>query len=114
NDEAGLVRETELAKSLGYKGKFAIHPAQIEPINRVFTPSADQVEQARRAVAAYDEATAQGHGAVQVDGRMVDAPVARRARDLLALADAIAARVAGADNEPPPSPPASPTPQPPP
>jgi len=99
-DEAGLEREAQAARALGYKGKFAIHPAQIAPINRVFTPAAEKVEQARRVVSAYEEAEQQGHGAVQLDGQMVDAPVVARARDLIALAEAIAAKERGAENEP--------------
>lgn len=112
HDEAGLLREAEMARSLGYSGKFAIHPEQIAPINRVFTPTPEKVEQARRIVAAYEEAEQQGHGAVQVEGRMVDAPVVARARALIALAEAIAAKEHGADNEPPPTEPATPTPRP--
>ncbi|HLZ73241.1 MAG TPA: CoA ester lyase [Dehalococcoidia bacterium] len=100
-DEAGLVREAEAARALGCKGKFAIHPAQIEPINRVFTPAAEKVEEARRVVAAYEEAEQQGHGAVQLDGRMVDAPVVARARALIALAEAVAAKGRGVESEPP-------------
>jgi len=98
HDEAGLLREARLARSLGFRGKFAIHPEQIGPINTVFTPAADEVERARRLIAAYDEAAAQGRGAVQVDGAMVDAPVAARARNLLARAESIAARTAGSES----------------
>ncbi|MHB8574681.1 MAG: HpcH/HpaI aldolase/citrate lyase family protein [Dehalococcoidia bacterium] len=111
-DEAGLLRETEQAKALGYRGKFAIHPAQIEPINRVFTPSKAQLAWARQAIAAYEAAEQQGQGAVQVDGQMVDAPVVQRARNLLVLAEAIANRGRGAENEPPATPPSAPAPQP--
>jgi citrate lyase subunit beta/citryl-CoA lyase len=73
------------------KGKYLIHPAQIEPVNRIFRPSEDELENARKVVAAFDEAVERGHASVQVDGRMVDIPVAKRARDLLAYAEAIAA-----------------------
>ena len=109
-DEAGLVREAQAARALGYKGKFAIHPGQIEPINRVFTPPPEQVERARKIIAAYDGVVEKGLGAVQVDGQMVDAPVAQRARDLVALADEIAAQDRGGVNEPPPTPEAAPAP----
>jgi len=85
-DEAGLVAETQLAKAVGFKGKYAIHPAQVEVINRIFTPSKDEVERARRIVEAYEDALSQGLGAVSVDGRMVDAPIAERARAIIAAA----------------------------
>lgn len=114
DDEAGLVREAELARDRGYQGKFAIHPAQLAPINRVFTPAAEAVEQAQRIVTAYERGAEGGAGAVQVDGRMVDAPVAQRARNLVARAEAIAALsdAGGAENEPPPAPEKAATPAP--
>ena len=85
-DPAGLRRDAEAARSLGYRGKFAIHPSQIETINAVFSPSAEEVEYARRVVEANDEAEARGHGATSLDGKMIDVPVVVRARTLLALA----------------------------
>ena len=91
-DEEGLMRESEWVRSLGFKGKYLIHPSQIGPVNRVFRPSEEEVAYARRVVEAFEEAVARGHGAVQVDGRMVDPPVAKRARALIELADAIQAR----------------------
>jgi citrate lyase subunit beta/citryl-CoA lyase len=91
-DEEGLVRESEWVRSLGFKGKYLIHPGQIGPVNRVFRPSEEEVAYARRIVEAFEEAVAQGHAAVQVEGRMVDTPVAKRARSLIELAEAIEAR----------------------
>ncbi len=89
-DEAGLVREATLARALGMNGKYAIHPAQVEPLNRVFSPSREEVEEARRIIAAYEEAAAKGLGAVSVDGRMVDEPIVRAARELVAFAERLA------------------------
>ncbi len=91
-DEPGLVAETEYVKSIGMKGKYLIHPAQVEPVNRIFCPSDEEIESARKVVAAFDEAVERGHASVQVDGRMVDIPVAKRAKDLLAYAEEIAAK----------------------
>ena len=91
-DEEGLVRESEWVRSLGFRGKYLIHPSQIGPVNRVFRPSEEEVAYARRIVQAFEEALTRGEGAVQVDGRMVDAPVAKRARSLIELAEAIEAR----------------------
>ncbi|MCO5175698.1 MAG: CoA ester lyase [Thermomicrobiales bacterium] len=85
-DTAPLQRECEMAAAMGFDGKFAIHPAQIPTIHVAFAPSSDEVDKARRIVEAYDAAVHEGHGAVSVDGAMVDPPVAERARALLARA----------------------------
>lgn len=86
NEEPGLVRDAETARSLGFSGKFVIHPAQIEPVNRVFTPDPAAIARVRGIIAAYDAAAKDGHGAVQVEGALVDAPVVSRAKALLARA----------------------------
>lgn len=89
-DEAGL-RETSLAaRHLGFRGRFAIHPAQIEPINECFSPSAAEIERARRVVAAFAEAEALGRGSTSLEGRVIDVPVVKRARALLELAERVA------------------------
>lgn len=81
-----LERDCMVAASLGYDGKFAIHPAQIPVIHRAFAPTQAEIEHARQVVAAFDEAVAAGQGAVALDGQMIDPPVAERARALLARA----------------------------
>ncbi len=91
-DEPGLIAETEYVRSIGFKGKYLIHPSQIGPVNRIFSPAEDEIESAHKVVEAFDEAVGRGHASVQVEGRMVDIPVAKRARDLIAYAEAIAAR----------------------
>ena len=78
-DDAGLRRETEWVKQLGFQGKSVIHPNQIPVVHDVFTPTAKEIEQAKKIVEAAAEAAARGLGAVQVDGRMVDKPVVKRA-----------------------------------
>ncbi len=85
-DENGLRRDCRAAKGLGFKGKFAIHPSQIEVINHAFSPSDAEVEAARRIVTAFDAAESVGKGAISLDGSMVDAPVVKRARGILDLA----------------------------
>lgn len=82
-DVSRLRAEAEKALRLGMTGKVAIHPAQIPVIHDVFTPSPEEVEQARRIVEA-DRAA--GGGAVALDGRMVDRPVVEAARRVLAQA----------------------------
>lgn len=80
------------AKRLGFAGASCIHPAQVEILNEVFAPSAQEIAEAKRVIEAFDAARAQGLGAVALDGRMLDAPVVERARNVLAAAAAIAAR----------------------
>jgi len=85
-DEDGLRANIALAKQTGFKGKFAIHPAQIEAINAGFSPSEAEIELARRVVAAFEEAERQGRGSTSLDGKVIDVPVVKRARAVLALA----------------------------
>lgn len=84
----GLRVECELARTLGYVGKVAIHPAQVEVINDVFTPSPEVVEYQKKVLAAFEEAEAAGKASIAVDGKMVDYAVARVARAILARAEA--------------------------
>ncbi len=78
-DDEGLRREVEFVKQLGYDGKSVIHPNQIAIIHDVYQPTEKEIESAKKIVAAAKDAAARGLGAVSVDGRMVDAPVVRRA-----------------------------------
>ena len=82
-DAEGLEREADLARSLGFGGKACIHPAQVEIVNRVFTPSEAELEWARRVLQAYRDALREGRGAVALDGKMVDMPIVRQAQRLL-------------------------------
>src|SRR5215218_3518461 len=82
-DEEGLRKSCLLARSLGFDGKWCIHPAQIPVVNAAFSPTEKEVEWARRVVAAYEEANAVGSGSVSVDGQMVDAASIRMARNTL-------------------------------
>jgi citrate lyase subunit beta/citryl-CoA lyase len=93
-DVEGARAELAKIKQMGYKGKFCIHPAQLEDVNAAFTPSEAEVDYARRVVEAYEQAESEGRGAVQLDGKMIDVPVARRARRLLEAAAAIDERSA--------------------
>ncbi|MCY3619243.1 MAG: CoA ester lyase [Acidimicrobiaceae bacterium] len=80
------------AAALGYDGKWAIHPSQVDLANDVFTPPPSEVDQARRVLQALEEAAAAGRGAAQLDGRMIDAASARMARNVVETAEAIASR----------------------
>jgi len=74
---------------LGYEGKWAIHPSQIELANEVYTPSEAEVTKARRILAAMEEAAKQGKGAVSLDGRLIDIASIRMAEALIEKANAI-------------------------
>ncbi|WP_254862372.1 HpcH/HpaI aldolase/citrate lyase family protein [Halovivax gelatinilyticus] len=89
-DEEGLSAETSFAIQLGYDGKLAIHPAQVDPINEAFTPEPDELEWARRVLEAKREAESEERGVFEVDGEMIDAP-------LIAQAERITERAQAAD-----------------
>jgi len=85
--DLGRLRSDALrARAFGYHGKSCIHPAQIGVVNAVFTPAEVDVARGRRIVDAFDHAEGMGVAAVNVDGQMVDYPVASKARRLLASA----------------------------
>jgi citrate lyase subunit beta/citryl-CoA lyase len=86
---ATAIRE---ARRMGFMGAACIHPAQVGPLNTHFSPTPEEVALARRVVAAFDAAAAEGRASVGVDGKMVDIPVAERARRLLQRAEAVAAK----------------------
>jgi len=90
-DPDGLRADAQRARQMGYTGKHAIHPAQIDIINEIFSPSDEEVAYARKIMEAWEEAEAAGRGSLAMDGRMVDVPVVKRAQNLLAFADAIKA-----------------------
>jgi citrate lyase subunit beta/citryl-CoA lyase len=90
-DEEGLRADAAYARSIGMKGKYIVHPEQVAPVNEVFSPSAEEVEAARRLLAEFEAGVAAGHGTVRIAGQMVDIPIANRARELIAYAEAIAA-----------------------
>ncbi len=87
-DSDGLFESCRAARAEGFSGRIAIHPAQVEPINRGFTPSEQEIEFARRVVAAF--AAAPGAGTIGLDGKMLDIPHLKQARHTLALAEAVA------------------------
>jgi citrate lyase subunit beta/citryl-CoA lyase len=82
-DLEGLARDCAFARSLGFRGKALVHPDQIAPTHEAFAPTSSELRRAREIVAAYDRAAGQGRGVVALDGDMIDAPVAERARELL-------------------------------
>lgn len=92
HDDDGLRVEAEQARRLGFQGKACIHPRQVEIVNAAFSPSAEEVTQARAIVDAFAEAEAQGVASLRVGGQFIDYPVAARARRTLDLAAQIEQR----------------------
>ena len=82
-DTQGLERDIQLGKDLGYKAKLAIHPSQLDPINQIYSPSVEELDYAKKVIAASEEAEKMGRGATSIDGTMIDAPVVKRARQIL-------------------------------
>ena len=87
NDEEGLRKETEYAKSIGFTGKAVINPRQIEIIHKVYTPTEEEVRKAYRIVKEFKINSAAGVGVFAIDGKMIDAPIVTRAEYILRLAN---------------------------
>jgi len=87
SDEERFRADAAVGRSLGYRGKLCIHPAQVAWAHEAFSPSADELDRARRLLAAYDAAVADGSAAIAFEGQMVDEPLARQARTLVDSAD---------------------------
>lgn len=86
DDMEGFAREADQARRLGFQGKACIHPKQVVVANAVFTPSAEDIEHARRIVQAFAESEAAGVASLRVDGQFVDYPIAYKARRTLEIA----------------------------
>lgn len=91
-DDDGLRSEADQARRLGFMGKACIHPRQVEIVNAIFSPSAEDIAQARMIVDAFAEAEANGVASLRVGGQFIDYPVAARAQRTLDLAAQIAQR----------------------
>jgi len=89
-DIEGLVADAKLVRQMGFQGKLAIHPAQIDPLNEVFTPTPEEIAWAQKIVTVFDDLESKGQAIFQVDGKMIEYPIANRARRIIALADQIA------------------------
>ena len=89
SDEENLEHSARTAVSFGFQGKLCIHPKQVEPVNRVFSPSVKAVAQAQKHVAAFREAEAAGSASIQVDGYFIDYPIFEKAERILRIAEAI-------------------------
>lgn len=87
NDFEGLEKDITLAKSLGMTGKASINPRQIDTIHAVYAPTEGEIRHAQRVLEAMEEAEREGKGVFSLDGKMVDAPVINRAKNIVALSE---------------------------
>jgi len=92
NDEPGLLEDTVVSKQVGFKGKMAINPRQVDIIHGVFNPSAADIDWAEQIIAALKKAEAEGSGVASLNGKMVDAPIVSRAQHILYLAQLLGVR----------------------
>lgn len=88
-DQEGLTFDTMHAKSIGFTGKTCIHPSQIDIVNDIFTPDSQAVHKARELIHTFDEAVKSGKGACMFEGKMIDNPIADRARKIIEKAELI-------------------------
>lgn len=86
NDFEGLTKDTSKAKGLGFTGKAAINPRQIDTIHSVYAPTKEEIKYAKRVLEVMEEAEKEGKGVFSLDGKMVDAPVINRAKNTVELA----------------------------
>tara|TARA_Y100000590_G_scaffold234481_1_gene264061 strand:+ start:675 stop:1502 length:828 start_codon:yes stop_codon:yes gene_type:complete len=82
-DPDSLKVNSELSKSVGFKGKFAIHPLQVEIINECFSPTKTEIDHALEVIRVFEEAAAKGRGSTSLEGQVVDVPVVKRAEALI-------------------------------
>ena len=90
NDSDGFYSICRQGRAFGFDGKTLIHPSQVDACNQVFAPSVEEIESARKIIAAFEKPENKGKGAISLDGRMVELLHAEIARNTVALADAIA------------------------
>lgn len=86
NDEDGFIEETKNAKELGFSGKSCIHPGQIKTVHKIFSPAQEEIDQAKKIIAAVAEAKRAGKGVFTVEGKMIDSPVIGKALRILSQA----------------------------
>ncbi|MBW1710650.1 MAG: CoA ester lyase [Deltaproteobacteria bacterium] len=86
NDLEAFRADARRARQFGFQGKLCIHPKQVEPCNEIFSPTEEEIAFAKRVIRAFDDAQEKGVGAIQVEGKMIDTPVAERCREILKIA----------------------------
>ena len=89
NNEEGFRQDLQLAKDLGFDGKSVVNPRQIAIVHEVFSPSDEEMEYAKRVLAAFQEALEKKSGVIALDGKMIDKPIVDRAERMLAYGAAV-------------------------
>lgn len=89
NDSAGLLRFAKQSRQLGFSGMSCIHPSQVDAINAVFSPTADEIEYCQKVLQAFEEANARGDGSIAFGGQLIDRPIVERARRAIDTAKAL-------------------------
>ena len=89
NDDEGILTDARLAKALGFSGKAAISPRHVDVINQVFSPTQKEIDYAYEVMDAIALAASQGRGVIALHGKMIDAPIVARARQTIAMAEAL-------------------------
>ncbi len=88
-DVEACEKDAARARTFGFQGKQCIHPLQVEPVNRIFSPTEKQIKEAVRIIDAYREALDSDRAALQLDGKFIDPPIFKRAQKTLKLAEKI-------------------------
>jgi citrate lyase subunit beta / citryl-CoA lyase len=88
NDEAGFLREVELSRKMGFNGKSLINPRQIELLHNAYAPTREDVDYAKRVIAAAEEGERKGLGVISLNGKMIDGPIINHAQVVLERASA--------------------------
>ena len=80
NDSAGLLGFAKQSRQLGFSGMSCIHPSQVDAINTVFSPTAEEIDYCQKVLQAFEEANARGDGSIAFGGQLIDRPIIERAR----------------------------------
>ena len=86
NDSAGLVDFALQSRRLGFSGMSCIHPAQVDAINKTFSPTAEEIDYCQKVLHAFEEANARGDGSIAFGGQLIDRPIVERARRTMEMA----------------------------
>ena len=89
NDDEGIVRDAQFARSMGFTGKACISPRHVRAVNEAFSPTQKEIDYAYEVLEAIRQAKEQGRGAISLHGKMIDKPIVLRAEQTIAMAEAI-------------------------
>jgi citrate lyase subunit beta/citryl-CoA lyase len=98
-DVEGLRGEAQRSRQLGFRGKFCIHPSQVEPVNEIFSPTQEEISRAKKIIEAFELAKGKGQGAIALEGEFVDPPIYNRAKQLLDFAKEVGLKTSFMKNQ---------------